>query len=103
DPLQASFAQNTQAVADAKQQLARAERTLRALSARGEALNLRAASASLLSDRLELDQRAVRFGVRVDAARTRVAQLQAALTKARHELSFAHDRALHASFSHVNS
>ena len=42
-----------------------------------EALDLRAASASLLSDRLALDQRAVRFGVRVGAARTRVAQLQA--------------------------
>jgi len=103
DPLQASFAQNTQAVADAKQQLARAERTLRALSRRGEALNLRAASASLLSDRLALDQRAVRFGVRVDAARTRVAQLQAALTKARQELAFAHDRALAASFSQLNA
>jgi len=103
DPLQASFAQNTQAVADAKQQLARAERTLRTLSRRGEALNLRAASASLLSDRLALDQRAVRFGVRVDAARTRVAQLQAALTKARQELAFAHDRALAASFSQLNA
>ena len=63
DPLQASFAQNTQAVADAKQQLFRAERTLRALSRRGNALDRRAASASLLSDRLALDQRAVRFGV----------------------------------------
>ena len=72
DPLQASFAQNTQAVADAKEQLVHAERTLRALSRRGNALTRRAASASLLSDRLALDQRAVRFGVRVQAARARV-------------------------------
>ena len=103
DPLQASFAQNTQAVADAKQQLFRAERTLRALSRRGNALDRRAASASLLSDRLALDQRAVRFGVRVDAARARVTQLQAELTKARQELAFAHDRALAASFSQLSA
>ena len=41
--------------------------------------------------------------MRVDAARTRVAQLQAALTKARQELAFAHDRALAASFSQLNA
>jgi len=92
DPLQASFAQNTQEVADARQQLGRAERTLRALSAHERVLQRRTSAASLLSDRLALDQRAVRFGVRVDAARTRVAGLQAELTKAREQLAFAHDR-----------
>jgi len=41
--------------------------------------------------------------VRVDAARARVAQLQAELTKARQELAFAHDRALAASFSQLSA
>ena len=99
DPLQASFAQNTQEVADARQQLGRAERTLRDLSGHERVLQRRTAAASLLSDRLALDQRAVRFGVRVSAARARVAQLQAQLTKARQQLAFAHDRALAASFA----
>ena len=103
DPLRASFAENTEAVADAKQRLARAVRDLRALSRRGDSLNRRAASASLLSARLELQQRAVRFGVRVDAAQARVAQLQVALTKVRQELVLAHDRALAAAFSQANS
>jgi hypothetical protein len=103
DPQRASFAENTAAVADAKQRLARAERDLRALSRRGNALSRRAASASLLSKKLELDQRAVRFGVRVEAARTRVAQLQAALAAARQELVLAHDRALAAAFSQTTS
>ena len=103
DPLRASFAENTAAVADAKQRLARAERDLRALGRRGDALNRRAASASLLSARLELEQRSARFGVRVDAARARVAQLQVALAKARQELVLAHDRALAASFSQAGS
>jgi murein DD-endopeptidase MepM/ murein hydrolase activator NlpD len=103
DPLRASFAENTEAVADAKQRLGRAERDLSALSRRGDALNRRAASASLLSARFELDQRAARFGVRVDAARARVAQLQLALTKARQELVLAHDRALAAAFSQATS
>jgi murein DD-endopeptidase MepM/ murein hydrolase activator NlpD len=102
DPLQASFAQNTQEVADARQQLGRAERTLRALSAHERVLQRRTSAASLLSDRLALDQRAVRFGVRVDAARTRVAGLQAELTKAREQLAFAHDRALAASFAQAS-
>jgi murein DD-endopeptidase MepM/ murein hydrolase activator NlpD len=103
DPLQASFAENTQAVADARDQLAGAERDLRALSRRERVLKRRTAAASLLSDRLELDRRAVRFGVRVDAARARVAQLQAELDKARQELAFAHDRALAASFSQLST
>ena len=103
DPLQASFAENTQAVADTKERLGRAELTLRTLSRRGEALKRRAASASLLSDQLELDRRAVRFAVRVGAARARVTQLQAELTKARQQLAFAHDRALAASFSRLSA
>ena len=103
DPLQASFAENTQAVAEARDQLAGAERDLRALSRRERVLQRRTAAASLLSDRLELDRRAVRFGVRVDAARARVAQLQAELDKARQELAFAHDRALAASFSQLST
>jgi len=57
----------------------------------------------LLSERLVLDQRAVRFSVRVDAARARVAELQAAVTKARQELAVAHDRALAASFSQASA
>ena len=103
DPLRASFAENTEAVADAKQRLARAQRDLRALSRRGNALSRRAASASLLSAKLELEQRAVRFGVRVQGARARVAQFEAALTKARQELVLAHDRALAASFAQAGS
>jgi len=102
DPFGASFAQNTKAVTAAKHALAKAERTLTALSRHGAALNRRAASTSFLSDQLSLQQRAVRFGVRVDAARARVAQLRGALATARQSLVLAHDRALAASFSQLS-
>jgi murein DD-endopeptidase MepM/ murein hydrolase activator NlpD len=103
DPLQTSFTQNTEQVAAAKRQLARAQLELRMLSRRERTLQRRTAAASLLSDQLTLDRRAVRFGVRVDAARARVAELQAGLDKARQALAFAHDRALAASFSQLNA
>jgi murein DD-endopeptidase MepM/ murein hydrolase activator NlpD len=101
DPFAASYTQNTKAVADAKRKLALAERDLGALSRHSSVLNRRAASASLLSDQLALDRLAVRFSVRVEAARARMAQLQDELSKARQDLALAHDRALASSFAQL--
>jgi murein DD-endopeptidase MepM/ murein hydrolase activator NlpD len=102
DPFGASFAENSKAVTTAKHALARAERSLAILSRRGTALNRHAAATSLLSDQLTRQRRAVRFGVRVDAARARVAQLRDALATARQSLVLAHDQALAASFSQLS-
>ena len=99
DRLQVSLEQNRQAVVHANRKVLKAERDLRALSRRERALRRRAASARSSPTGSRSTGAPPSCGVRVAAARARVASLQATLTQARQDLALAHDRSLSASFA----
>jgi len=99
DRLQVSLDQARGVVVQANRRLVKALRRERSLARRERLLGRRAAAASLLSDRLALDQRAVQAGVVRAAAKARVADLRATLERAETGLASARDRSLASSFS----
>jgi murein DD-endopeptidase MepM/ murein hydrolase activator NlpD len=99
DRLQVSLDQARGVVVQANRKLVKALRRERSLARRERLLGRRAASATLLSDRLALDQRAVQAGVVRAAAHARVADLRATLERAETGLASARDRSLASSFA----
>jgi murein DD-endopeptidase MepM/ murein hydrolase activator NlpD len=99
DRLQVSLDQARGVVVQANRKLVKALRRERSLARRERLLGRRAAVATLLSDRLALDQRAVQAGVVRAAAQARVADLRATLERAETGLASARDRSLASSFS----
>ena len=99
DRLQVSLDQARGVVVQANRKLMKALRRERSLARRERLLGRRAAAATLLSDRLALDQRAVQAGVVRAAAQARVADLRATLERAETGLASARDRSLASSFS----
>ena len=99
DRLQVSLDQARGVVVQANRKLVKALRRERSLARRERLLGRRAAAATLLSDRLALDQRAVQAGVVRAAAQARVADLRATLERAETGLASARDRSLASSFS----
>jgi murein DD-endopeptidase MepM/ murein hydrolase activator NlpD len=99
DRLQVSLDRARGVVVQANRKLVKALRRERSLARRERLLGRRAAVATLLSDRLELDQRAVQTGVVRAAAQARVADLRATLERAETGLASARDRSLASSFS----
>jgi murein DD-endopeptidase MepM/ murein hydrolase activator NlpD len=99
DRMQASLDQARETVVHANQKLLRAERDLRALASRADALRQHEASSQLLSDQLSLDRRATQVDVRRAAAEARVNDLGSKLEQAQTDLSLAKDRSLSSSFA----
>ena len=99
DRLQVSLDQARATVVEANGKLLGAERDLRSLRAREDALRRREAASPLLSDQLTLDRRATLLGVRRAAAESRVARLQQQVEQAQRDLALAKDRSLAASFA----
>ncbi len=99
DRLQVSLDQARGVVVQANRKLVKALLGERSLARRERLLGRRAAAATLLSDRLALDQRAVQAGVVRAAAQARVADLRATLERAETGLASARDRSLASSFS----
>jgi murein DD-endopeptidase MepM/ murein hydrolase activator NlpD len=99
DRLQVSLDQARGVVVQANRRLVKALRRERSLARRERLLGRRAAAATLLSDRLALDQRAVQAGVVRAAAQARVADLRATLERTETDLASARDRSLASSFS----
>jgi murein DD-endopeptidase MepM/ murein hydrolase activator NlpD len=99
DRLQVSLDQARGVVVQANRKLVKALRRERSLARRERLLGRRAAVATLLSDRLALDQRAVQAGAVRAAAQARVADLRATLERAETGLASARDRSLASSFS----
>jgi murein DD-endopeptidase MepM/ murein hydrolase activator NlpD len=89
DRLQQRLQSASANVLAASHELIRAQARERVLVARADELSQRAAAASLLSDQLALQKRAVLAGVERDRAASEVARLQTALDSAQRELDAA--------------
>jgi murein DD-endopeptidase MepM/ murein hydrolase activator NlpD len=98
DRLQVSLSHARAAVVRANRRLVAAERHARVLRLRERGFGRRAAAASVLSDQLALERRAVQVGVLHASAQARVTDLRSTLRQAQQELAAAHDRSLAASF-----
>jgi murein DD-endopeptidase MepM/ murein hydrolase activator NlpD len=99
DRLQISLDKARSVVVQANRKLVKAVRLEREVSRHEGAILRRAAAASLLSDRLAIDRRAVQAGVVRAAAQARVADLRATLAQAEADLASARDHSLASSFS----
>ena len=99
DRLQVSLDQARSAVVRANRRLVAEQRVARARSARERSLRIRASRAALLSDRLDLEQRAAQAGVALAAAQARVAALRKALDRAQSSLQDAQQQSVSSSFS----
>ncbi len=99
DRMQVSLDRARAKVVHANQQLLQAERDLRALSGREDALRRHEAVSPLLSDQLSLDRRATQLGVQRAAAQSSVDALRGELEQAQSDLSLAKDRSLASSFA----
>ncbi len=99
DRMQVSLDRARDTVVHANRKLVRAERDLRALSARENALRRDESASQLLSDQLSLDRRATQLGVLRAAAEARVSDLRGELEQAQSNLSLAKDRSLASSFA----
>jgi murein DD-endopeptidase MepM/ murein hydrolase activator NlpD len=99
DRLQISLDHARAAVVHANRRLIAAEGRAHLLWLHERALRRRLAAAKVLSDRFELERRAVQAGVVRAAAQARVAQLRTALTQAENDLAAARDRSAATSFA----
>src|SRR4051794_30962555 len=99
DRLQVSLGHSRTAVVRANRRLVAAERVVKARWTHERALRIRAARATVLSDRLSLERRAAQAGLARTAAQGRVAKLRAAVTRAQTALASAQDRSLASSFA----
>ncbi len=99
DRLQISLDEARGGVVRTNRKLVKALKRERALARHQRVLQRRAAAATLLSDRLTLERRAVQAGVVRAAAQARVSELRAALARAETDLAAARDKSLASSFS----
>jgi murein DD-endopeptidase MepM/ murein hydrolase activator NlpD len=99
DRMQVSLDAARDKVVHANQRLLGAERDLRALSGREDALRRDESTSQLLTDQLSLDRRATQLGVRRAAAAALVADLRGSLEQAQSDLALAKDRSLASSFT----
>jgi murein DD-endopeptidase MepM/ murein hydrolase activator NlpD len=99
DRLQVSLTASRAAVARANTRLVAAEKRARALGHHERALWRRAAGTKVLSDRLDIQRRAVQAGVVRASAQARLAQFRSALDQAQQQLATARDRSAAAAFA----
>jgi murein DD-endopeptidase MepM/ murein hydrolase activator NlpD len=99
DRLQVSLDHARRAVAKANRRLLAAQRVVGARWLHERSLRSRAARATLLSDRLDLERLAAQAGIVLAKAQTRAAQARGALDRARSDLASAQDRSMASSFA----
>jgi len=99
DRLQVSLDHARRAVAKANRRLVAAQRVVRARWLRQRSLSARAARATLLSDRLDLERLAAQAGIVLTKAQARATQARRALDRARSDLASAQDRSVASSFA----
>ena len=99
DRLQISLDNARHAVVKANRRLVAAQGQARLLWLHERTIRRRVAAATILSDRLDLERRAVQAGVVRAAAQARVAELRDALRQAETDLATARDRSVASSFA----
>jgi murein DD-endopeptidase MepM/ murein hydrolase activator NlpD len=99
DRLQVSLDQARSVVVRANRKVVAAQRVARGRWARERSLRIRAAKTALLSDRLDLEQRAAQAGLAFAAAQARVAVLRKAVGRAQSALDAAQQRSVSSSFA----
>jgi murein DD-endopeptidase MepM/ murein hydrolase activator NlpD len=99
DRIQISLDHARHAVVKANRRLVKAEGRARLLWLHERVLRRRVAAAQVLSERLDLERRAVQAGVVRAAAQARVAELRDALRQAETDLATARDRSVASSFA----
>ena len=99
DRLQVSLDHARRAVAKANRRLVAAQRVVRARWLHERSLSARAARATLLSDRLDLERLAAQAGIVLTKAQARATQARRALDHARSDLASAQDRSVASSFA----